>query len=66
MLLFALGALTPAQLARALPATKAGAAKLLRQLEARHMADSPGPFAPFICTITLPVAFPELRDVDPC
>lgn len=66
MLLFALGALTPAQLARALPATKAGAAKLLRQLEARHMADCPGAFAPFSCTITLPVAFPELWDVDPC
>lgn len=58
MLLFGLGALTPAQLGRALPATKAGAAKLLRQLEVCHLARNEGPFEPFACAISLPVAFP--------
>ena len=61
MLMFGLGALTPAQLARALPATKAGAAKLLRQLEAKHLARSQGPFEPFVVNISLPVAFPDWR-----
>lgn len=61
MLLFAFGALTPAQLARALPATKAGAAKLLRQLEARHLANHQGPFATFACAITIPMALPDWR-----
>ena len=61
MLLFGLGGLTPAQLARALPATKAGAAKLLRQLEARHLAHAQGPFAPFVCAITIPLALPDWR-----
>jgi hypothetical protein len=65
MLLFGLGGLTPAQLARALPSTKAGAAKLLRQLEAQHLVRSSGPFEPFISTITLPVAFPAWRDTGP-
>lgn len=61
MLLFGLGGLTPAQLARALPATKAGAAKLLRQLEARHLVHAQGPFAPFVCAITIPMALPDWR-----
>lgn len=65
LLLFALGALTPAQLARALPATKAGAAKLLRQLEANHLAHCPAPFAPFSTTVSLPVAFPEPWEAEP-
>ena len=61
MLLFALGALTPAQLARALPATKAGAAILLRQLEAQHLAHCPGTFQPFACSVTVPIALPDWR-----
>ena len=61
MLLLGLGALTPAQLARALPATKAGAAKLLRQLEAKHLVHHQGPFEPFVVSISLPVAFPDWR-----
>lgn len=65
MLLFGLGGLTPAQLARALPATKAGAGKLLRQLEARHLARSQGPFAPFLCTLKIPVAMPDWRYPSP-
>ena len=65
MLLFALGALTPAQLARALPATKAGAAKLLRQLEARHFAHNAGLFEPFLCSINLTVSFPEAWNAAP-
>lgn len=47
MLLVGLDALTPAQLARALPATKAGAGKLLRQLEARHFVCSTGACEPY-------------------
>jgi hypothetical protein len=65
MLLFGLGGLTPAQLARALPATKAGAGKLLRQLEARHLAHSQGPFAPFLCNLNIPVAMPDWRYPSP-
>ena len=61
MLLFALGALTPAQLARALPATKAGAAKLLRQLETSHLASHHGTFEPFVCATQPTVAFPDWR-----
>jgi hypothetical protein len=64
MLVFALGALTPAQLARALPATKAGAAKLLRQLEARYLLRRAGPFEPFICAISVPVALTDWRYSD--
>lgn len=62
MLLFGLGALTPAQLGRALPATKAGATKLLRQLERCHLAKDEGPFAPFVCSISLPVIFADGPD----
>lgn len=65
MLLFGLGGLTPAQLARALPATKAGAGKLLRQLETRHLARNQGPFAPFLCTLNIPVAMPDWRYPSP-
>lgn len=61
MLLFGLGALTPAQLARALPATKAGAAKLLRQLETMQMANHQGPFTTFVCAITPALALPDWR-----
>ena len=59
MLLFGLGALTPAQLARALGATKAGAAKLLRQLEAKHLAHNQGPFTTFVCAITPALTLPD-------
>lgn len=48
MLLFGLGGLTPAQLARALPATKAGAGKLLRQLEEGQLVRGQGVFAPYV------------------
>ncbi len=65
MLLFGLGGLTPAQLARALSATKAGAGKLLRQLETRHLARNQGPFAPFLCTLNIPVAMPDWRYPSP-
>lgn len=61
-LLFALGQLSPAQLARALPATKAGAGKLLRQLETGRLARSAGPLAPFVCAYHAPVALPDWRD----
>lgn len=61
MLLFGLGTLTPAQLARALGATKAGAAKLLRQLEATRMAYAQGPFTTFVCAITPTLALPDWR-----
>lgn len=65
MLLFGLGALTPAQLGRALPATKAGATKLLRQLERSHLARDEGSFAPFVCAISLPVAFSDQSQQTP-
>ena len=58
MLLYALGALTPAQLARALPATKAGTAKLLRQLVTAHMAHHHGTYDPYVCALQFAVAFP--------
>ncbi|MEO0031262.1 MAG: hypothetical protein RIS94_1020 [Pseudomonadota bacterium] len=62
LLLFPLGSLTPAGLARALPATKAGAAKLLRQLESGGLARAQGPWAPFACAIRFPLAFPAWRE----
>lgn len=58
MILVALDALSPAQLARALPATKAGAAKLLRQLVAAQMAHHHGTHEPYVCAIRFAVAFP--------
>lgn len=61
MLLFGLGTLTPAQLARALGATKAGAAKLLRQLEAKRMAYAQGPFTTFVCAVTPILSLPDWR-----
>lgn len=47
MLLAGLNELTPSQLARALPATKAGAGKLLRQLAAHHLVRPNGLYEPF-------------------
>lgn len=49
-LLVSLGELTPAQLGRALGMTKAGAGKLLRQLEGGGLARSNGMFEPYACT----------------
>lgn len=57
MLLFAFGALTPAQLARALPCTKAGAGKLLRQLRDGQFAVNNGPQEPYGCSRQFPVSF---------
>jgi hypothetical protein len=64
MLLFVLEALTPAQLARALPATKAGAAKLLRALVTGHLAHHHGSVEPYVCAVSFPVAFPGWGAVD--
>jgi hypothetical protein len=50
LLLVGLEDLTPAQLGRALGVTKAGAGKLLRQLESGGLARSNGMFEPFSCT----------------
>lgn len=58
MLLFGFGSMTPAQLARALPCTKAGAAKLLRALAVHHFAAHHSPVEPFKSTANFPVAFP--------
>lgn len=60
MLMVGLGELTPAQLARALPATKPGAAKLLRQLEAAHLVRAQGPFEPFVCNPLPASVFPAM------
>ena len=57
MLLFAFGALTPAQLARALPCTKAGAGMLLRQLRDGQFAVNNGPQEPFGCARQFHVSF---------
>lgn len=57
MLLFAFGAMSPAQLSRALPCTKAGAAKLLRDLRAGQFAVHGEPHGPFACAIQFPVSF---------
>lgn len=54
-LMVGLGELTPAQLGRALPATKTGAGKLLRQLAEARLIRAGGPFEPFACS-TLPAA----------
>lgn len=58
MLLFGFGALTAAQLARALPCTKAGAAKLLRQMQDGHFAAHRGANQAYGCTVNFPIAFP--------
>lgn len=63
LLLFGLGGLTPTQLARALPATKAGAGKLLRQLEAGRLCTSTGPFEPFVPAVTIAIALPNAHMV---
>lgn len=57
MLLFVFGAMTPAQLARALPCTKAGAGKLLYDLKKGHFAMHHGSHEPFVCAIQFPVSF---------
>lgn len=58
MLLFAFDTMTPAQLARALPCSKPGAAKLLQALESQHFAGCGVGFAPFMSRLHLAVAFP--------
>ena len=58
MLLFAFGAMTPAQLARALPCSKPGATKLLQALESEHFAGCGDGFAPFMSRLQFAVAFP--------
>lgn len=62
LLLFALDGLTPAQAGRALGATKAGAGKLLRQLEAGRLVRGSGPFAPYGCAfeVRVPMPVPEM------
>ena len=57
MLLFAYGSITPAQLARALPCTKAGAAKLLRQLAGQSFAVTHGRYDPYVCSLRFSVDF---------
>lgn len=57
MLLFAFGSMTAAQLARAVPCTKAGAGKLLRQLRDGQFAVHNGPQEPFGCARQFPVSF---------
>lgn len=59
LLLFGLGELTPAQLARALPATNAGAGKLLRQLADGHLARANGSYEPFASTPIAAAAFAD-------
>jgi hypothetical protein len=49
LLFVGLGELTPAQVARAMPATRAGAGKLLRQLADANLIRTNGPFVPFAC-----------------
>ena len=58
MLLFAFGAMSPAQLARALPCTKTGAGKLLSNLKDGHFAAHHGSHEPFGCAVSFPTAFP--------
>lgn len=57
MLLFAYGSITPAQLARALPCTKAGAAKLLRQLAGQSFAVTHGRYDPYVCNLRFSVDY---------
>ena len=59
LLLFALDGLTAAQLARALPCTKAGAGKLLRQLQGQGLVRSSGPFAPYVPAVRVTVSLPD-------
>ena len=61
LLLFGLQHLTPSQLARGVGVTKAGAAKLLKELEKAHIAHSQGNFMGYACSIKFPVAFPDWR-----
>lgn len=57
MLLFGFGSMTPAQLARALPCTKAGASKLLRQLTDHGFARTRGSLHPYSCKLRFSVQF---------
>src|SRR3546814_320029 len=57
MLLFPYGSITPAQLARALPCTKAGAAKLLRQLAGQSFAVTHGRYDPYVCNLRFSVDY---------
>lgn len=57
MLLFGFGSMTPAQLARALPCTKAGVAKLLRQLKEGQFAVHHGAHEPLVCSAHIPNSF---------
>ena len=57
LLLFAFGSMTPAQLARALPCTKAGAGKLLNDLKNGHFAVHHGSHEPYASAIQFPVSF---------
>ena len=57
LLLFAFGSMTPAQLARALPCTKAGAGKLLNDLKIGHFAVRHGSLEPYVTAIQFPVSF---------
>lgn len=57
LLLFAFRSLTPAQLARALPCTKAGAVKLLRRLAEHQFATTPQTFEPYLCRLGISVHF---------
>jgi hypothetical protein len=57
LLLFAFRSLTPAQLARALPCTKAGAVKLLRRLSEHQFATTPQTFEPYLCRLGISVHF---------
>src|SRR3546814_16002035 len=57
MLLFAFGALTPAQLARALPCNKEGAGKLLRPLRDGQVSAHHGPPEPYGCSRQLHASF---------
>lgn len=57
LLLFAFGSMTPAQLARALPCTKAGAGKLLNDLKNGHFAVHHGSHEPYASALQFPVSF---------
>lgn len=59
LLVFGLSGVTAAQLARALPCTKAGAGKLLRQLESQGLVRSGGAYAPFVPAVRVVASLPD-------
>ncbi|MDF8333664.1 hypothetical protein [Novosphingobium cyanobacteriorum] len=59
LMLFGLGSLTAGQLARALPATKAGAGKVLRQLEGAGLIRGQGPYAPYVSARRFATRWPD-------